>query len=214
MGLPGARRSLCSSALPRVRPGFWTCTPSAHLRWRSVQGAMLPVPMGTSPPRSSPLASRLDSPVRSQRRLEGFIRLSLEVLWHGLWAGGSVYTPWVTVPCLEHVCARRGRRPCIRPAVGKYTWMVPEPRGCRGPCWPPAPPVPGHVSACAGLGWPRAGWRWSLRAVTGLIPFGHALSPRGACWHFLYLSPRRLLVFRSSPAPAFSTVLVFEGTTK
>lgn len=95
--------------------------------------------------------------------------------------------------------------------------MVPEPCGCRCPCWPPAPTAPGRVSGWAGLGWSgglRAGGPLVLCAVTGLIPFGHMLSPQGACWHLLYLFPRRPLIYHSSPAPAFLTVLVFEGMTK
>ena len=96
-------------------------------------------------------------------------------------------------------------------------WMVPEPRGCRVPCWPPAPPTLGCVSGWAGVGWPagpRAGGPRGLRAVTGLIPLGPMLSAQRACWHLLCLFLRRPHVFRSSPAPAFSTVPVFEGMTK
>lgn len=45
---------------------------------------MLPLPVGTCLPQSSPLASWLGSPVCGQRHLEGFNQLSLKVLRPGV----------------------------------------------------------------------------------------------------------------------------------
>lgn len=110
---------------------------------------MLPLPVGACPPWSSPLTSLLVGPVHGQRHPEGFNRLSLKGLWRGVCGGLSLDS--LGHGSLTRVCAYVGRQMSMCQTRIRRT--VSEPRGCRGPCWPPAPPVPGHASGCSALGW-------------------------------------------------------------